>query len=245
MGHFPGTLGERTNNSSHGEYGKAEQRLCGLQTSSDQSMFNHFESARLRKTDIILFKCDEAVPACSYCVKKKKPCSGYKDPFDLALRDQSKSAERSVQRRKRAYEVVKEPIDRSSGEMVRTSSPLREYQKDHALCFFFTEYVLILGDPQPICGYIDYVTPVFVKCESQSPVVFATQAVATSLFEAWLSKGPDTVVSPTSYLMAITTLRECVEQRKTYCVEEFLMAILLLDMYEVSSTFLTFHVVLF
>jgi hypothetical protein len=125
-----------------------------------------------------VFKCDGAVPECSYCVKKRKVCSGYKDPFDLAWRDQTKTAERSVQRRKRPYENVKQPMEYSSEELVRIPTPLREYQKDHALCFFFTEYVLIPRDPQSIRGYMEYVTPVFVKCDTQSPVVFATQAVA-------------------------------------------------------------------
>ncbi|PVH72992.1 hypothetical protein DL98DRAFT_659727 [Cadophora sp. DSE1049] len=67
-------------------------------------------------------KCDEKAPSCSYCIKTKQPCPGYKDIFDLAWRDQNAVAERSVQRRKRAAEKQRaETTTRTSRARRRTS----------------------------------------------------------------------------------------------------------------------------
>jgi hypothetical protein len=47
-------------------------------------------------TDIV--QCDEAKPHCMRCQKSKRACPGYRDAFDLNLRDETKSIKRKASR---------------------------------------------------------------------------------------------------------------------------------------------------
>ncbi|KUJ15368.1 uncharacterized protein LY89DRAFT_588204 [Mollisia scopiformis] len=44
-------------------------------------------------------KCDEGKPSCMRCQKSKRVCPGYRDAFELKLRDESKSTKKKLNRR--------------------------------------------------------------------------------------------------------------------------------------------------
>ena len=54
------------------------------------------ETRELNLTDIL--QCDEAKPHCMRCQKSKRVCPGYRDTFDLNLRDETKSIKRKASR---------------------------------------------------------------------------------------------------------------------------------------------------
>lgn len=58
-------------------------------------------------------KCDEGKPACQKCIRIKKPCPGYRDPFDGKIRDETQSTIRKFKRTRIVIE--KEQVLREQG----------------------------------------------------------------------------------------------------------------------------------
>lgn len=58
-------------------------------------------------------KCDETKPACLRCLRSKRECPGYRDPFEFKIRDETQS---TIRKFKRAHLVVeKEQVLREAG----------------------------------------------------------------------------------------------------------------------------------
>ncbi|TVY81600.1 hypothetical protein LSUE1_G003560 [Lachnellula suecica] len=78
----------------------AFDRMLYVSSSTNQGMetFVELSTARINDTD-----CDEGKPGCMRCQKSKRVCPGYRDTFELNLRDQTSST------RKRMNRMLKPP----------------------------------------------------------------------------------------------------------------------------------------
>ncbi|KAK0611123.1 hypothetical protein B0T14DRAFT_571044 [Immersiella caudata] len=70
-------------------------------------------------------KCDETKPACSQCTKSRRECPGYKDEFDLMLRNETRATERRAQKASRKGST-------STASSSSTSASSRVTDKDGA-----------------------------------------------------------------------------------------------------------------
>jgi hypothetical protein len=183
----------------------------------------------------------------------------------LAWRDQTTVAKRGVERGKRAHRkeepqfsassssiqaidftpILEESKEFSAPTLLPTPSPsptLRGPPEDHALCFFFTRYVLPKRDPQARRGFLEYTLPIYSKSEPHSPLKLSIMAVATSMLSASMNQGDDPPLARSFYLGAVSRMKERVSEPKGCTDDELIMAVMLLQLYEVSrSTFLQLH----
>ena len=189
-------------------------------------------------------KCDEAVPSCSYCLKRQLICPGYKSQFDVAWKDQNLVAERSVRRREKAFEKV--DLDRLvSKELVKFSPPnlsgsLKEDHADYAVKFFLSSYILLPQAAEGNRGFLDCVYPIWVQAQPKSPLKIAVASVASYMLEAWSELKPaETLSLSTSlYQKGIASLRRNIETSGEVG-DDVLLAALMLQMYENLRSFST------
>ena len=203
------------------------------------------------------FQCDERKPECLHCVRTKRKCPGYRDQFDIAWRDQTTVAKKSVERGKRGNKEEEDQDDSSSSEsqimefipileeskdfaspiLVPTPSPsptVKGSLEDHALCFFFTRYVLPQRDPQARRGFLEYTLPIYSRSGPQSPLKPSIMAVATSMLSATMNQGDDPPFARSFYLSAVQRMKERVTEQRECADDELLMSVMMLQMYEVS-----------
>lgn len=67
-------------------------------------------------------KCDEAKPACMKCLKSKRQCPGYRDPFDGKIRDETQAIIRKFKRTRIVIEkaqVLEEEASKAEKESLR------------------------------------------------------------------------------------------------------------------------------
>ncbi|MCJ1247066.1 hypothetical protein MMC30_004277 [Trapelia coarctata] len=187
-------------------------------------------------------KCDEAMPSCSYCLKKKVTCPLYKSQFDIAWRDQNLVAEKSVQRRKNATE--KADRERIAGkQLAKLTSPsvprvLSQDYECYAVSFFLSSYIPLPRDQEVRQGFLGYLYPVWVQTDSTSPLRPAVAAVASCMLEAWSQLKPDLPLSLSrlQYLKGVAALRNSLQSTEVVG-DDVLIAALMLDMYEQLRSF--------
>ncbi|KAL2068930.1 hypothetical protein VTL71DRAFT_15268 [Oculimacula yallundae] len=67
-------------------------------------------------------KCDEGKPGCMRCQKSKRICPGYRDPIELKLRDDSKSAKKKLNRRSNEHQDMS-VMNNNNGDALPETSP--------------------------------------------------------------------------------------------------------------------------
>jgi hypothetical protein len=176
-------------------------------------------------------------PECSYCVKTGQKCPGYKDMFDLAWRDQTTMAQRSVERRKRASEKqpTKERPSESEAPAFASPSNPQEDLENYALTFWFTNYSNPPSKSYGECGFIEHVAPLFLKSGPQSTLRMSTLAVSTCLFTALSDRNPDTPLTRSFYLKAVSAMKQQLSTSIECVNNEMIISVLLLQMYEVET----------
>ncbi|CZR68852.1 uncharacterized protein PAC_18752 [Phialocephala subalpina] len=193
-------------------------------------------------------RCDEKSPECSYCVKTKQNCPGYKDMFDLAWRDQNSVAQKNVERRKRAS-AKRETEEESPSASKSIDKPvnlnltldiippaLKEDPEAYALAFFFSSYASPPVEPDDRRGFLEHIGPQYVIAPPDSALKMATMAISSFLFIAWLDRRPDNPMSRSFYLKAISAMKDRIRQPGGCADNDVLTSVLLLQMYEVSLT---------
>ncbi|KAM7221485.1 hypothetical protein V8F06_003057 [Rhypophila decipiens] len=126
-------------------------------------------------------KCDETRPTCKQCAKSRRQCPGYKDEFDLMLRNETRATERRAQRanKKALWQLESAVITSSSSTNVKVSPAARSAAKcpfEQALkpaipipaemrasCHFLSNFVLVpqMGSTR---GFMAYLIPL-IKSE--------------------------------------------------------------------------------
>jgi hypothetical protein len=107
---------------------------------------------------------------------------------------------------------------------------------DHILTFFFNLYILPIRDPLARRGFLEYLAPVYSNTDPNSPFMLSTMAVASCMLAIRTGHDPNTTFSRSYYLRAVKAMRDCVSEQKSCAQDEMLIAVLLLQMYEVRSS---------
>ncbi|KAL9040453.1 MAG: hypothetical protein Q9180_001900 [Flavoplaca navasiana] len=194
---------------------------------------------------LIILKCDEAKPTCSYCQKKDAPCWFPRSEFEVAWRDQNQVASKAVRRRINARDRSAsddERQQRNTGLIRRDGSDVpRVLPQDHeqyALTFFFDTY---LG-PSTLAthqrGFLGCVFPAWARAAPSSPLRPAVNACAQALLEAWSSLNPNAPQSLARpyYIQVIAAIRRHLQNAEDVD-DDVLLATLLLDMYDGIRSF--------
>ena len=119
------------------------------------------------------------------------------------------------------------------------ASPFRKLNlppDDHVLTFFFNLYILPIRDPLARRGFLEYLAPIYSDTDPTSPFMLSTMAVASCMLSIRTGHDPNTTFSRSYYLRAVKAMRDCVTEQKACTQDEMLIAVLLLQMYEVRQS---------
>ena len=115
------------------------------------------------------------------------------------------------------------------------TSPSAKSGEHEALCFFFDNYATAPRDDLTNRGFFEYILPVFEKAPSDSPAALATIAVATNMHTLWKYEGPDQPFPHSCYTRAVSSTKAAIEDPNLSKSDNLLLAVLLLDFYDVIS----------
>ena len=196
-------------------------------------------------------QCDEALPACTPCLKSDRICPGYIEAFDLVLRDQTESIREKVQRKKRtkpSTSSTSPPVDPTSTALVNSNYPnlefalsytvpqaFRESPEQAALCYFFSTYVLLPCNPDATRGYMGCIQPLYTTAKLGSVMSVATSALALSMLGNHPGRQAERLLSHLAFGKALLLANQAIQDPVQVKTDETLMAVLLLGMYEVSG----------
>ena len=159
-----------------------------------------------------------------------------KHEFDVAWRDQNKMASNAVLRRVSARDKADDE-EATKREIVKARSSVpkvlpQDFQS-YAITFFFKAYILRPVDPNLQQGFLDCLLPVWTQISPMSPLKPAVSAVAMSLLEAWSFSNPNSShsLARSHYAQALVGIRRHLEENEIVD-DEFLMAVLMLHMYD-------------
>ena len=132
------------------------------------------------------------------------------------------------------------PIDQETKDILGASTGRDLYSKlhipleDQILTFFFNTYLLPIRDPLARRGFLEYLAPVYSNTDPESPFMLSTMAVASGLMCTRMGQDPNTTFSRSFYLRAVKAMRDQVSVQKACANDEMLIAVLLLQLYEVG-----------
>ncbi|KAL8888284.1 MAG: hypothetical protein Q9205_002351 [Flavoplaca limonia] len=207
-------------------------------------------------------KCDETRPACLKCIKAKRICPGYIEGLDLVLRDQNQAAKAGAERRHKAR-AQKTYLNASSSASSSaypsrsksstslsspTASPfsddglivyssLVESRDSYAHAFFVSAYVLGPRDIRTDHGFLELLPYLFDKLPS-NPVLSSSLAVLCHCyFGAWNPsiRNAENFQVQQSYSKALSALRYALKNPRHCVTDELLMAVCLLNFFEVNK----------
>jgi hypothetical protein len=107
--------------------------------------------------------------------------------------------------------------------------------QDRIFNFFFTFYILPVRDPLARRGFLENLAPIYHNANQNSSLMLSTMAVASSMFSIRMCQNPNTTHSRSYYLGAVKAMRDQVAEQKECAGDEVLIAVLLLQLYEVSK----------
>ncbi len=137
-----------------------------------------------------IWQCDERRPTCRQCEKSRKECPGYRNEFDLLLRNETQATARRVQRAKFKSTSQKSGHDTTSHESdspqmalaSRDPSPspaVSVYER--AAHHFVSNYVLV--PPQGTeRGYLEFIIPLIRAKDPDPHFKLAFEACALASF---------------------------------------------------------------
>ncbi|KAH8687303.1 hypothetical protein BGZ60DRAFT_5625 [Tricladium varicosporioides] len=116
---------------------------------------------------------------------------------------------------------------------LRSSPLLANNFEEFAVGFYFSIYAgQPVKNPLEKRGYMDFVVPAYFQSKLDSTLRMSVMAVASSLFTAWLGRNPDSPLTRSFYLRALSTMKEQLTRSDTCSNDEMLMSVLLLQLYE-------------
>ncbi|KAI1264567.1 hypothetical protein F5Y18DRAFT_73932 [Xylariaceae sp. FL1019] len=140
-------------------------------------------------------KCDETKPTCQQCAKSRRQCPGYKDEFDLMLRNETTATERRAKKaNQKALAQKQEKQQESSSDFFSKSHEeggssqlqvvlpsLEASTENHASNHFIANFILL---PQQgrMYGHLDFVLPLLRQEGPDSHIQHAFNACAMAFF---------------------------------------------------------------
>lgn len=155
-------------------------------------------------------QCDLRARGCSQCERAKLQCHGYRDPKDLAFRDETRATERKVL----ARQAAAAPAGLDHGWEV------------HSRHVFFGVYLDGLSRSCEALG------PLYAKASATQPLAASVDAVSLA-FTSFQNHSPLLMRRANEkYIIAIRKLNESLRDIPVSTSDETLQTVVLLDMYE-------------
>ncbi|KAF3765668.1 hypothetical protein M406DRAFT_217855, partial [Cryphonectria parasitica EP155] len=183
-------------------------------------------------------KCDETRPHCLKCKKAKRECPGYRDPFEINLRDETQSTIRRAKAAAEAQSGTRGARTRRKGTAARhPSSPpvlpgLQTPLDEQATCFFLSNFVLCPSSVQDSCLF-NFVLKI-LEWDNLKDTPFPMAFTAVSI--ASLAGRPNSRhLFPRSriyYSTALVQLQEAIKDKDRAKKDTSLAAAILLSFYE-------------
>ncbi|KAK4228154.1 hypothetical protein QBC38DRAFT_389365 [Podospora fimiseda] len=189
-------------------------------------------------------KCDETKPTCNQCAKARRQCPGYRDDFDIMLRNENRSAEmralKANDKRKRKPKPPSPPKDNNNKQLVALPSPIAALPiptKDLATSHFISNFILLPSSPSTQArGYMDFLIPLInTPDKTPSHLLHAFQACALASLgtRAQSVSGQDPLHSASlEYMKALQATQSALVSPALCTSDSVLAAVLLLSTYE-------------
>ncbi|KAK0610468.1 hypothetical protein B0T17DRAFT_620944 [Bombardia bombarda] len=198
-------------------------------------------------------KCDETRPTCNQCTKSRRQCPGYKDDFDLMLRNETTATERRAQKsatttRKRQQQQIGQGTAATAARrhatpalqhMVKSSALQPALQipvETRASCYFVSNFVLVPRQGTAR-GFMDYLIPLLrAQGTADTHIRHAFNACALALLgnsrpsaDGGEEMGDKAVGE---YTRALSATNTALRDPKTAKSDAVLATVLLLGMFE-------------
>lgn len=207
-------------------------------------------------------KCDETRPHCRACMRTKRSCSGYPDPFDVMLRDHTPSFRKPARAKKFpasnrpscSENASNAPTIENSNQAVSTAivaakpqskkaswppsfGPADLYQpmEDTVVPMFFNSYLYLPKDQYIRNGFMEILPANFSNTKPGSHLHVSTLAVAFFSVAAWTGQRSLLRASEHYFTQALTKIREALQKDEENDLDSVLLSTLLLSTYEVRT----------
>ena len=203
------------------------------------------------------------------CQKSKRLCPGYRDTFDLNLRDETKSTKRKASRVQQQHSLTHYSSASLTGSHRSRHSPnssiysifdlaeSRVYERNQhtsfvhqlsipidqqATCFFLSNYVLV-PEEGILSGYLDFLVRLLKRPRLDPSFIAAFAAVA---FAALGTRPNSKALAPKAdyfYVKALKEINVALQDSTRSMDDATLAAIILLSIFEVSNCFTVFETI--
>ena len=112
------------------------------------------------------------------------------------------------------------------------SRTIPQSQEEHALCFFFTEYVLTSRHPEASQGYLGYLEKFYANVTGDSPLNAATSAIALAAFSATPGRRELRLQARRQYGTAVSRLKSALSDPIQAKSDVTLISVLLFGLFE-------------
>ncbi|KAK4099939.1 hypothetical protein N658DRAFT_474304 [Parathielavia hyrcaniae] len=187
-------------------------------------------------------KCDETKPTCNQCAKARRQCPGYKDEFDLVLRNENLAAKRralklTAPRRNSKRAAFSEPSPASTSSssslsfrLALSPTPIHIPAEDLAPCHFVSNFVL-LPRQDGSRGFLDYLIPL-MQGGDMSHLLHAFNACALASWGNRVGGGGILGKAFAEYSRALKATQAALTDPERARSDGVLAAVLLLGMFE-------------
>ena len=216
-------------------------------------------------------QCDETRPHCRACIRTGRSCPGYKHPLDVALRGQTAFHRKSNSASKKPSSPVSKavvPSNRSApplGHLQTTLLPpsmkpskltvpppsfvpiprgIYLPLEDTVIPLFFNSYLYLPKDPEIKDGFMDLLPQSYCDTKFESAFHLSLMAVSAFSVAAWTGQRSLLDLSGHCFLKALRKTRLALQADIDGDLNELLMTVLLLSLFEVSVTpmvLVTYH----
>ncbi|KAI0150582.1 hypothetical protein GGR57DRAFT_186942 [Xylariaceae sp. FL1272] len=191
-------------------------------------------------------KCDETKPTCQQCAKSRRQCPGYKDEFDLVLRNETTATERRAKKaNKKALAQKQEKQEESSRDFssrsheeaessqLQMARPSLEIPTEtHASNHFIANFI-VLPQQGRMYGHMDFVLPLLRQEGPDSHIQHAFNACAMAFFHNRRgTNGKLSEIAFREYSAALTRTNAALRDVESQQSDATLGAVLLLGMFE-------------
>lgn len=207
-------------------------------------------------------QCDQKVPACGQCTKKKKTCPGYRSEADIIFRVENDHAASLVAGRKsrrrsspppQAHSSAQPspgPVIQDPAELAKsTGTSVISYEKlvqppnfrtllptvgERASCFFIANYILQSSDIS--YGFMEYLPPLvgYKSGGMLSTVIECLGLAAMSNLAG--SQSQATIAARRRYGEALAMVNRALQTPHMITEDQTLLSVMLLGVYEVFLT---------
>ena len=174
-------------------------------------------------------------------------CPGYRDDFDLVLRDQTQALQKRETRKHKKDGLSARPFSDDSlsralvvqrrsivpGRTEVIPNGLDITPEELAISSWFDSFILLYRDQESRRGYLEYLLPLYTSARYDSPLSLATSALAMIVFSGPPSHRPMMGMALKVFGQAMALTRKALQSPIDSKNDQTLMAVLLLSMAEV------------